>query len=295
MYTKKTVKQVDFSKLIWYNVVRERVIFMFFEKDAISFHILDVMKVQSRDYCCFNSERNYAALSFRYRANTVLKTETEEHMLGDNSITFVPSRLDYTRIAKLDDLICIHFETPDTHSRKLEYFVTRRPEIFAPLFQAIFDCWNEKKPGYRYRCSAYLYEILAECFVENSPGARSFSRIAPSVEYMNSHFRDPDLTIRLLAKKSFISEVYFRKLFQKEFGISPQKYLIQLRIQYAADLISSGYYSLKEVAAIAGYRDYKYFSVEFKRLLGVSPSEYTYNFSQEPGETNTSPSLKTSE
>ncbi|MBQ4322468.1 MAG: helix-turn-helix transcriptional regulator [Clostridia bacterium] len=265
---------------------------MFFEKDAISFHILDVLKVQSKNYRCYNSERNYAALSFRYRADTVLKTETEEHRLGDNTITYVPAHLNYTRIAKLDDLICIHFETPDMHSREPEYFVTRHPEIFAPLFQAVFDCWNEKKPGYRYRCSAYLYKILAECFAENCPEAQSFSRIAPSVEYMNSHFSDPNLSIQLLAKKSFISEVYFRKLFQKEYGTSPKRHLIQLRIQYAAALIASGYYSLKEISAIAGYQDYKYFSVEFKRLLGVSPSEYSYNFLQEPSEENTLRSSK---
>ena len=75
-----------------------------------------------------------------------------------------------------------------------------------------------------------------------------------------------------------MSEVYFRKLFKEEFGISPQKYIIDLRLQNAAGLISTGYYSLKEVAYMSGYTDYKYFSVEFKKNMGVSPSEYLYNY-----------------
>ncbi|MBQ4150610.1 MAG: helix-turn-helix transcriptional regulator, partial [Clostridia bacterium] len=65
-----------------------------------------------------------------------------------------------------------------------------------------------------------------------------------------------------------------RKIFKAEYGISPQKYIINLRIQKATELIETGDYSLKEVALLSGYNDYKYFSAEFKRLLGVSPSEY---------------------
>ena len=75
-----------------------------------------------------------------------------------------------------------------------------------------------------------------------------------------------------------MSEVYFRRLFKAEFGISPQKYIINLRMQNAVGLISTGYYSLQEVAYMSGYKDYKYFSVEFKRLMGVSPSGYEYNY-----------------
>ena len=74
-----------------------------------------------------------------------------------------------------------------------------------------------------------------------------------------------------------MSEGYFRKLFKEEFGISPQKYIIELRIQNAVALISKGYYSLKEIAYMSGYNDYKYFSVEFKKSMGVSPSEYIYD------------------
>jgi two-component system response regulator YesN len=83
-----------------------------------------------------------------------------------------------------------------------------------------------------------------------------------------------------IAKQSFMSEVYFRKLFKAEYGITPQKQIIYLRMQNAVDLISTGYYSLKEVALLSGYNDYKHFSVEFKKIKGVSPSEYLYSFQE---------------
>ena len=83
-----------------------------------------------------------------------------------------------------------------------------------------------------------------------------------------------------LAEQSFMSEVYFRKLFKSSYGISPQKYIIRLRIQHAKGLISIGYYSLKEIALMSGYTDYKYFSTEFKKQVGVSPSDYIYNYNK---------------
>ena len=75
-----------------------------------------------------------------------------------------------------------------------------------------------------------------------------------------------------------MSEVYFRKLFKKEYGIPPQKFIINLRIQNAIGLISTGYYSLTDVAFASGYNDYKYFSTEFKKIIGISPSKYIYNY-----------------
>ena len=96
------------------------------------------------------------------------------------------------------------------------------------------------------------------------------------MEYIQKNYKSDNLTMQKIAKESFMSEVYFRKLFKAEYGISPQKYIIKLRIQNAIGLISTGYYSLKEVADMSGYNDYKYFSVEFKKITGISPSKYRY-------------------
>lgn len=91
-------------------------------------------------------------------------------------------------------------------------------------------------------------------------------KIARGVAYMKEHLDDPDLTVRDCAKAAFISEVYFRRLFRAAYGCAPQAYLIRLRIARAVGLMSGGYYSIKEVATLSGYRDYKYFSTEFKRI-----------------------------
>ena len=251
---------------------------MFFEKEIISFNILDVLELNQRDVNLFNSGRNFGALSFRFHADTILKNETKEYHVSDNYVCYVPPRLDYSREASVDELIVIHFDTVNYNTRSIEYFLPKDPDILAKLFREILESWNKKDVGYKYKCSSILYEILGECYTQNYVLKSGGSRIRPSADYLLANYKRSDLSIKEIAKKSFVSEVYFRRIFKEEYGTSPQKYIINLRIQNAVGLISAGYYSLKEIAYMSGYNDYKYFSVEFKKNMGVSPSKYVYDY-----------------
>jgi AraC-like DNA-binding protein len=198
--------------------------------------------------------------------------------MRDNVLAYVPARLNYKRESRTEDLISIHFDTISYDTKNIEYFIPNDPSPFIKLFREILEVWNKRELGYKYKCSAILYEIFAECYRQNYVSDLQSSKIRNSVEYLMGNYKKSDLTIKEIADKSFMSEVYFRRLFKKEYGVSPQKYIVDLRIQNAVGLIFSGYYSLKEIAYMSGYNDYKYFSVEFKKKIGVSPSEYLYAY-----------------
>ena len=251
---------------------------MIFDKDVIAFNILDVLELDQHNVKMYNSGRNFDALSFRYKADTVLKTETKSCCLKDNSICYVPTRVNYFRAAKRDKLIVVHFHSLNYFSKEIEYFISRHPEKYAELFRQILVCWKAKEISYKHQCSALLYEIFAEFYKENKRAKNLPPIIEKSVLYIKSNYTNPDLSIKTAAEQSNISEVYFRKLFGEQFGISPKKYIISSRIKHAEGLITTGYYSLKEVAYMSGFSDYKYFSVEFKKHMGVSPSKFTYNY-----------------
>lgn len=250
---------------------------MFFEKEILSFNILDVMELKQKNVHSINRGRNFNALSFRFHADIFLKTQTDEYHMKDHFVSYVPSRLDYSRSGQIDELIAIHFDTTNYSTNHIEYFIPRDSETLAQLFRKILACWKKKEPGYKYQCSALLYEIFGECYSQNFTPKPQTSKIQNSVDYILKNYTNHELSLREISARSFMSEVYFRKLFKEEYGISPQKYIINLRIQNAVGLISTGYYSLKEVAYLSGYNDYKYFSVEFKKAKGLSPSEYLYH------------------
>ena len=99
--------------------------------------------------------------------------------------------------------------------------------------------------------------------------------------FYNSDTLQQDFSISEAAIKSFISEQYFRKLFKKEFGISPKKYVIEHRIKRAQALILTNHYTIAEISELCGYSDYNHFSTEFKKITGTSPSQYFYNYTNQ--------------
>ena len=77
-----------------------------------------------------------------------------------------------------------------------------------------------------------------------------------------------------LARACALSEAHFRKLFKKIHGVSPIRYVIDLRVDFASHLLQSGLYTVSEVAEKSGFADPKYFSRVFKARFGLTPKEY---------------------
>ena len=253
---------------------------MLFESENLSFELLDVLCIKQGQVSMFNTGRNFDALSFRIHSDARLKTETQEIALSDGAVCFVPARMDYARTAIEDEMIVIHLNILSPYLREIATFLPKDKEKFEKLFRNILSVWEEKRAGYRYEASSLLAGILKECYLQNATEPAPSPKIERAVAFMKAHLDDPDLTIRACAAAAYISEVYFRRLFRAAYGCAPQAYLIRLRIARAVGLMSGGYYSIKEVATLSGYRDYKYFSTEFKRIKGVSPSEYLYNYKE---------------
>ena len=250
---------------------------MIFEKDNLRFSIISLTELYQENVTRHSDGRSFDALSFRFRGDTDLVTEKGTKHVSDNYLCFVPKNLAYDRIAKVDDLIAINFRVENYSSDDIECFLPGNPKKIARLFKDFLECRNKKEPGYHHRSIAYFHQILAECCKQNVQTEPKESKIQDSVTYINANYTKSDLQIKEIASKSFMSEVYFRKIFKDEYGISPQKYIIKLRLQKAAELIETGDYSLKEIAVMTGYNDYKYFSSEFKQFFGTPPSEYKVN------------------
>ncbi len=69
---------------------------------------------------------------------------------------------------------------------------------------------------------------------------------------------------------------YLCKLFRKEVGMTPNRYLANIRMQTATEMLSSGHNdgNITDIAHLCGFRDPLYFSRMFKKKYNVSPKEY---------------------
>jgi len=83
-----------------------------------------------------------------------------------------------------------------------------------------------------------------------------------------------DITAKDVADALFISESYLSKLLRKNTGYTFLKLLTEIRIRKAIELMQDETAKIYEIAYQTGYRDPRYFSAIFKKVVGVTPSEY---------------------
>ena len=254
---------------------------MIFEQETIGFQILDVLFFDQAYTKKYSFRRNFDALSFRYEADTIIEYKDKQLQFADNSIGFFPANVDYTRITNRDKMIVVHFKAFNYHTNEIENFFPADYKKYRSLFEKLLDCWNKKDISYKHESASLLNLIFSELYKDNKKTYEYNSKIDLSIRYIEENYLSKDFSLQIASKKSFISDTYFRKLFKQEFGISPKQYVINRRIKHAASLIIAGYYSLEEISEKCGYNDYKHFSVEFKKIIGCSPSKYVYSFTEE--------------
>ena len=149
-----------------------------------------------------------------------------------------------------------------------------------PAFKEARQAWCSKKPGYMMKCKEKLYYILYQLQKEyhrESIATEKHHQIAPAIQYILEHYSSQPMRIDELAAMCNITPEYFRILFHKLYGTSPVKYINQLRIERAKELILSDSYTVADVAELSGFPDISYFSKTFKKATGVAPSEYGVN------------------
>lgn len=98
--------------------------------------------------------------------------------------------------------------------------------------------------------------------------------IMEAMKYISEHYGDEDISVRVIAEALGISEGHLSHLFKKETDYTVMSYITRYRMQAAMKLLSNYRYKVYEVAEMVGYHDITYFSTTFKKIVGVSPSEY---------------------
>ena len=98
--------------------------------------------------------------------------------------------------------------------------------------------------------------------------------VLEAMDYIGKHYQDPNISISDIALDLGISEGHLSRTFKKETDYTLLNYLTRYRIHKAMELLRDCRVKVYEVAAQVGYRDSTYFSATFKRVTGLTPSEY---------------------
>lgn len=97
--------------------------------------------------------------------------------------------------------------------------------------------------------------------------------ISKALQYVHLHYAE-ELSLKQIADLVGLSENYFSSLFKQEMGENLIAYINRVRIQYAKEMLRSETMKVYEIAEKVGYRNTTYFSTIFKKVTGMSISEF---------------------
>ena len=102
-------------------------------------------------------------------------------------------------------------------------------------------------------------------------------RIGHALHYIRKHIYE-DIDLDTLANIACLSKSHFIRLFKKEWGVTPQKYITQKKIERAQLILATDDVPVKGIANMLAFEDYSYFNRVFKKQTGKTPLEYRNSF-----------------
>ena len=120
-------------------------------------------------------------------------------------------------------------------------------------------------------CTQYLGEMALQ--VMSAKQKKINNVIEKANRYIEVNY-DSDISLEDIAKEVNLSPFYFSHFYKEETGVSFIDSLIAYRIEKAKELLLKGNVSVKEAAKGVGYSDPNYFSKLFKKMVGITASEY---------------------
>ena len=120
-------------------------------------------------------------------------------------------------------------------------------------------------------CSKYIEQAFDECSLQRenvvSKPVREMCR------YMQEHVKE-QVSLKDLASHVALNQVYVSNIFKKEMGISISSYYINLKMEYAKELLRNSTMTVSMIAEEVGYQDAKFFSKQFIKTVGIKPMDY---------------------
>ncbi|MHC8493384.1 GlxA family transcriptional regulator [Thalassospira sp. SM2505] len=195
------------------------------------------------------------------RCDQMMRDYPSIHMMGDRLHSYDPTGLDgdphvFTSAgvtAGIDLALAI---VEADHGRSLALSVARRLVMFL------------KRPGGQAQFSAYL-----------TPEGGVTTRLAGLLEWLPANLA-ADLSLEVLADRAGMTPRTFSRVFSRDLGMSPARYVERIRVEAARALLQDETISISRVADLCGFRHPETLRRAFQRHLSVSPQEYAERFAR---------------
>ena len=245
---------------------------------------------QNETYYYDNAKRDYSGYLFQYTLNGQgvfeQREKTQDLVPGKAFLVRMPEDSRYFLPADRPDArweyLYVHFR-----GEAVLPFFDRIRQAFGPCFDLPADSvpvllWlnlhRELREGRQlksYEGGELIYRFLSALLrtLESPSLPEPSPAVAEALCYMKEHFAG-HFSMDELAARLGLSAAYFTRLFTRETGETPLASLTRIRLSRAVFLLLNTSLSIESIAVSCGFSCGNYFSKVFRKISGVSPSEY---------------------
>ena len=194
--------------------------------------------------------------------------------LSEGCVYFFNQRDDYdVTVFEPGDAFSVHFTTFGEIETDSFCVPVKNPDEIITLLSRLESIICSSDRGELELLSA-LYKLLgAVSETRQTEYFRRDARISAAKSYIDEHFREEGC-LRAATAESGLSARRFGELFKGLFGATPNRYIVQRKIEYAKAMLETKSLSVVEVSEKCGFSDVSYFSKVFKEICGVPPSRW---------------------
>lgn len=192
--------------------------------------------------------------------NTEYKNTIHTRLLVNCDDWFVPSSVRH--------LFCenpFHFRNAEMSKELKKILLSIEEEYENPDVYSLESIYS-----YMYR----LFIMIAKSVELNTAKTNDKHYIEDAIEFIQGNYTS-NITLGEIAGRYFVSPEHFSRTFKKETGFNFSEYIILLRLKKAESLLRQlNAESITQIAQSCGFNDSNYFSVQFKKLYGISPKKF---------------------
>ena len=215
--------------------------------------------------------RTYWILHYVVRGTGIFVKDNVSHQVNPGDIFVIPPYEETYYEADKDHpwrYIWCGFTTEDELPSALYQPVIRYSGAGA-VFEDMMRC-AKMENGRSAFLSSKLWELMSMLLEKGPPKA---DYITKALSFMHAEYAG-GISVKDVSERLSLDRSYFSTIFSERMGMSPQKYLMNLRMEKAAELMTVYGEKPSTAGASVGYPDIYHFSKMFKKHFGVSPREY---------------------
>ncbi len=141
------------------------------------------------------------------------------------------------------------------------------------LFEELLHSHQSGQVHARLQQNAVLMQILAELFALAHSRKKYCEPVRACMEYMQRNY-SKEVTLETLGQLTGYSGLHLLRLFERDTGQTPHKWLTAIRINEAKHLLVDTQLKIEEVATACGFRSVPHFKTLFRQHTGSTPGQY---------------------